>query len=123
MLGFSKKMVEGIFDDVVDFSEIENFIDTQVKFYSSGMYVRLAFAVAVNVDPDILVVDEVLAVGTSASKPSASIESAPFKTRPIDLVRHPQRRPGSRDLRSRDRARRGTHDRRRSHARVTSNLP
>jgi len=62
MLGFSKKMVEGIFDDVVDFSEIENFIDTQVKFYSSGMYVRLAFAVAVNVDPDILVVDEVLAV-------------------------------------------------------------
>jgi ABC-2 type transport system ATP-binding protein len=63
MLGFSKKMVEGIFDDVVDFSEIENFIDTQVKFYSSGMYVRLAFAVAVNVDPDILVVDEVLAVG------------------------------------------------------------
>src|SRR5580698_9536225 len=63
MLGFSKRMVDGIFDDVVDFSEIENFIDTQVKFYSSGMYVRLAFAVAVNVDPDILVVDEVLAVG------------------------------------------------------------
>ena len=56
-------MVDGIFDDVVAFSEIEQFIDTQVKFYSSGMYVRLAFAVAVNVDPDILVVDEVLAVG------------------------------------------------------------
>jgi ABC-2 type transport system ATP-binding protein len=63
MLGFSRKMVDGIFDAVVDFSEIEQFIDTQVKFYSSGMYVRLAFAVAVNVDPDILVVDEVLAVG------------------------------------------------------------
>jgi ABC-2 type transport system ATP-binding protein len=63
MLGFSKRMVDGIFDDVVAFSEIEQFIDTQVKFYSSGMYVRLAFAVAVNVDPDILVVDEVLAVG------------------------------------------------------------
>ncbi len=63
MLGFSKKMIDGIFDDVVAFSEIEQFIDTQVKFYSSGMYVRLAFAVAVNVDPDILVVDEVLAVG------------------------------------------------------------
>ena len=63
MLGFSKKMVDAIFDEVVDFSEIEQFIDTQVKFYSSGMYVRLAFAVAVNVDPDILVVDEVLAVG------------------------------------------------------------
>ena len=63
MLGFSKRMIDGIFDDVVAFSEIEQFIDTQVKFYSSGMYVRLAFAVAVNVDPDILVVDEVLAVG------------------------------------------------------------
>lgn len=63
MLGFSRRMVDGIFDDIVDFSEIEQFIDTQVKFYSSGMYVRLAFAVAVNVDPDILVVDEVLAVG------------------------------------------------------------
>ena len=63
MLGFSRRMVDAIFDAVVDFSEIEQFIDTQVKFYSSGMYVRLAFAVAVNVDPDILVVDEVLAVG------------------------------------------------------------
>lgn len=63
MLGFSKKMVDAIFDDIVAFSEIEHFIDTQVKFYSSGMYVRLAFAVAVNVNPDILVVDEVLAVG------------------------------------------------------------
>ena len=63
MLGLSKKNVQAIFDDIVAFSEIEQFIDTQVKFYSSGMYVRLAFAVAVNVDPDILVVDEVLAVG------------------------------------------------------------
>ena len=63
MLGLSKRSVDAIFDDIVAFSEIEHFIDTQVKFYSSGMYVRLAFAVAVNVDPDILVVDEVLAVG------------------------------------------------------------
>jgi ABC-2 type transport system ATP-binding protein len=63
MLGFSRKMIDNIFDDIVAFSELEQFIDTQVKFYSSGMYVRLAFAVAVNVDPDILVVDEVLAVG------------------------------------------------------------
>ena len=63
MLGFSRKMIDSIFDDVVAFSELDQFIDTQVKFYSSGMYVRLAFAVAVNVDPDILVVDEVLAVG------------------------------------------------------------
>lgn len=63
MLGFSRKMIDNIFDDIVAFSELDQFIDTQVKFYSSGMYVRLAFAVAVNVDPDILVVDEVLAVG------------------------------------------------------------
>ena len=63
MLGFSKKRIDEIFDEIVAFSEIGHFIDTQVKFYSSGMYVRLAFAVAVNVNPDILVVDEVLAVG------------------------------------------------------------
>jgi ABC-2 type transport system ATP-binding protein len=63
MLGFSKKRIDQIFDDIVEFSEIEHFIDTPVKFYSSGMYVRLAFAVAVNVNPDILVIDEVLAVG------------------------------------------------------------
>ncbi len=63
ILGFSRRSIDAIFDDIVAFSELEQFIDTQVKFYSSGMYVRLAFAVAVNVDPDILVVDEVLAVG------------------------------------------------------------
>lgn len=63
MLGLSKKSVEAVFDDIVAFSELEKFIDSPVKFYSSGMYVRLGFAVAVNSDPDILVVDEVLAVG------------------------------------------------------------
>jgi len=63
MLGFSRKRIDEIFEEIVEFSEIGHFIDTQVKFYSSGMYVRLAFAVAVNVNPDILVVDEVLAVG------------------------------------------------------------
>ncbi len=63
MLGLSKREIDRVFDDIVAFSELENFIDTQVKFYSSGMYVRLGFAVAVNVDPDVLVIDEVLAVG------------------------------------------------------------
>jgi ABC-2 type transport system ATP-binding protein len=63
LLGMTKREVEKVFDAIVDFSELEEFIDGQVKFYSSGMYVRLGFAVAVNVDPDILVIDEVLAVG------------------------------------------------------------
>jgi ABC-2 type transport system ATP-binding protein len=63
ILGISVKDTEASFGDILEFSGIGQFIDTQVKFYSSGMYVRLAFAVAVNVDPDILIVDEVLAVG------------------------------------------------------------
>jgi ABC-2 type transport system ATP-binding protein len=63
ILGLSKVQIDKYFDQIVDFSGIEQFIDTQVKFYSSGMYVRLAFAVAVHVDPEILLVDEVLAVG------------------------------------------------------------
>ncbi|MFZ0667971.1 MAG: ABC transporter ATP-binding protein [Acidimicrobiales bacterium] len=63
LLGLSQKEMEKRFDDIVAFAELEHFIDNQVKFYSSGMYVRLGFAVAVNVDPDVLVIDEVLAVG------------------------------------------------------------
>ncbi len=63
LLGMTKRQVDKAFDAIVDFSELEEFIDGPVKFYSSGMAVRLGFAVAVNVDPDILVIDEVLAVG------------------------------------------------------------
>jgi ABC-2 type transport system ATP-binding protein len=63
VLGISRAETDRYFSEIVDFSGIPDFIDTQVKFYSSGMYVRLAFAVAVHVDPDILLVDEVLAVG------------------------------------------------------------
>jgi ABC-2 type transport system ATP-binding protein len=66
LLGMSTKDVDRRFDEIVAFAELEQFIDNQVKYYSSGMYVRLGFAVAVNVDPDILVVDEVLAVGDEA---------------------------------------------------------
>jgi ABC-2 type transport system ATP-binding protein len=66
ILGLSKKDTEKIFDEIVAFSELERFIDMQVRHYSSGMYVRLGFAVAVNVEPDILLVDEVLAVGDEA---------------------------------------------------------
>lgn len=63
ILGLSKNETDDLFEDIVAFSEIEDFIDTQVKFYSSGMYVRLAFSVAIHVNPELLIVDEVLAVG------------------------------------------------------------
>ncbi len=63
ILGMSRVDIQRKFDEIVDFSEIEKFLDTPVKKYSSGMYVRLAFAVAAHLEPEILVVDEVLAVG------------------------------------------------------------
>jgi len=63
MLGLSKREVEERFDEIVAFAELEDFIEAPVKTYSSGMYVRLGFAVAIHVDPDVLLIDEVLAVG------------------------------------------------------------
>jgi len=76
ILGLPREVTEKYFDAIIDFSGIERFIDTQVKFYSSGMYVRLAFAVAVHVDPDVLLVDEVLAVGDE-----------PFQRKCMDRIR------------------------------------
>lgn len=66
ILGMSKQEIDKKFDEIVDFAEIEKFLDTPVKRYSSGMYVRLAFAVAAHLEPEILIVDEVLAVGDAA---------------------------------------------------------
>jgi lipopolysaccharide transport system ATP-binding protein len=63
ILGMTKKEIKGKFDEIVAFSGVEKYIDTPVKRYSSGMYVRLAFAVAAHLEPEILIVDEVLAVG------------------------------------------------------------
>ncbi len=76
ILGFSKSHIEDIFDEIVDFSGLSEFIDTQVKHYSSGMYARLGFAVAVNLEPDVLLIDEVLAVGDEA-----------FQAKCVDRVR------------------------------------
>ena len=80
LLGMSRQDTRAAFDRIVEFSGVEAFIDTVVKFYSSGMYVRLAFAVAVHVDPDLLLVDEVLAVGDEA-----------FQAKCLDKIREFQR--------------------------------
>src|SRR5437868_12121405 len=66
ILGMTREEIRRKFDEIVSFAEIERFLDTPVKRYSSGMYVRLAFAVAAHLEPEILVVDEVLAVGDAA---------------------------------------------------------
>src|SRR5207302_6474688 len=66
ILGMKRREIDREFDRIVEFSEIAAFIDTPVKRYSSGMYVRLAFAVAAHMQPEILVVDEVLAVGDAS---------------------------------------------------------
>ena len=66
ILGMTRSEIKQKFDEIVGFAEIEKFIDTPVKFYSSGMYVRLAFAVAAHLEPEVLVLDEVLAVGDTA---------------------------------------------------------
>ncbi|WP_077490069.1 ABC transporter ATP-binding protein [Sinomonas mesophila] len=63
ILGMDEQQIKERFDDIVAFSEIGQFIDTEVKFYSSGMYLRLAFSVAVHTDPEVFLVDEILAVG------------------------------------------------------------
>ncbi|MGY5765931.1 ABC transporter ATP-binding protein [Brachybacterium sp. DNPG3] len=63
ILGMDRAQIDARFDEIVAFSEIEEFIDTEVKYYSSGMFLRLAFSVAVHTEPDIFLVDEILAVG------------------------------------------------------------
>ncbi|MBN1658383.1 MAG: ABC transporter ATP-binding protein [Anaerolineae bacterium] len=80
ILGFTRAHMNRIFDDILDFSEIENFVDVPVKHYSSGMYMRLAFSIAIHMEPDILLVDEVLAVGDQA-----------FQLRCLDRIHDMQR--------------------------------
>lgn len=90
ILGMSKKEITRKFDEIVDFSGVEEFIDQPVKNYSSGMYVRLGFAIAINVDPDVLVVDEVLSVGDASFQDKCAQKFIDFKAagKTVVLVSH-----------------------------------
>jgi len=90
MLGLSKREVARRFDEIVTFAELEDFIDEPVKTYSSGMYMRLGFSVAINVDPDVLLIDEVLAVGDEAFTHKCLDRFADFRRRgrTVLLVTH-----------------------------------
>ena len=79
ILGRSKKDTALVIDEIIDFSGIRDFIDTPVKFYSSGMYARLGFAIAIHTDPELLLVDEILAVG-----------DAPFQKKCLDKIKEMQ---------------------------------
>jgi ABC-type polysaccharide/polyol phosphate transport system ATPase subunit len=90
MLGLTKNEIKARFDEIVEFAELKDFIDAPVKTYSSGMYMRLGFAVAIHVDPDVLLVDEVLAVGDEGFTHKCLDKFAEFKRRgkTILLVTH-----------------------------------
>src|SRR4029077_2600167 len=90
ILGLSRKQVERRFDEIVDFAGVEEFIDQPGKNYSSGMYVRLGFSVAINVDPDILLVDEVLAVGDASFQQKCMEKFADYRNsgKTVVIVSH-----------------------------------
>ena len=90
MLGLTKREIQQRFDEIVEFAELKDFIDAPVKTYSSGMYMRLGFAVAIHVDPDVLLVDEVLAVGDEGFTHKCLDKFGEFKRRnkTILLVTH-----------------------------------
>src|SRR5256886_7839086 len=90
ILGMSRAEIRRKFDEIVAFAEVEQFLDTPVKRYSSGMYVRLAFAVAAHLEPDVLIVDEVLAVGDVAfqRKCLGKMENVASQDRAVMVVSH-----------------------------------
>ncbi len=86
LLGLSRKEMARVFDSIVSFSELERFIDTPVKHYSSGMYMRLGFAIAINVQPDVLLIDEVLAVGDHNFQNKCLDKIKEFKGRGVPVI-------------------------------------
>jgi lipopolysaccharide transport system ATP-binding protein len=90
ILGMRRREIQTKFDEIVDFAEIDKFLDTPVKFYSSGMFVRLAFAVAAHLEPDVLVIDEVLSVGDQRfqKKSLAKMNSVARAGRTVIFVSH-----------------------------------
>ncbi len=86
ILGFSRKDIEERFDRIVDFSELKDFIDTPLKNYSSGMTARLAFSVATEVDPDVLIIDEVLAVGDAHFRHKSMERILEFKNKGVVIL-------------------------------------
>src|SRR6266508_1009174 len=86
ILGLTRREINRNFDSIVEFSGLEQFIDNQVKHYSSGQYVRLGFAIAVHVDPDVLLVDEVLAVGDEAFQAKCLAKITEFQERGCTIL-------------------------------------
>lgn len=86
ILGLSEKEIRLKIDKIIEFSEIKKFIDTPVKYYSSGMYMRLAFSVSVFVDPDILLVDEILAVGDNQFQNKCLTRMEEFKKNGVTII-------------------------------------
>jgi len=86
ILGLKKKQIDTNLQSIIDFSEIEEFIDQPVKHYSSGMYMRLAFAIAVHVNPEILIVDEILAVGDVAFQEKCFRKMEEFKQNGVTII-------------------------------------
>ena len=86
ILGMSRKEVSARFDEIISFAELWDFVDTPVKRYSSGMYIRLGFSVAVHSDPEILLIDEVLAVGDAAFQEKCLAKMQEFRSRGVTIV-------------------------------------
>jgi len=86
IMGYSKRDIGAVFDEIVAFAELEQFIDNQVKHYSSGMFARLGFALAVNVEPEILLIDEILAVGDEAFQQKCLDRFRTFREQGVTMI-------------------------------------